>query len=232
MKVILTVFLFLLISFPIQVCQSSSLDQNQIIGSLPYSNQWKYEKADSFLFFITETESIRQTEFNKDVFQAKLNSDRLNLFGLYYLTRIGNFWASETSTKDLSFWLRFTLEFAAPSTQITAQNTDLSSASSSGQFFLGRMGIGPEISWSLSPYFKPFAATEVWGYTYRHSASITAIDFSGQGFMLEPMIGFQSQLFQPLSATAKIGFPQKLNSNSSTLISSSTSLSLGMGVMF
>jgi len=204
--------------------------ENQVVGTLPYSNQWEYEKADSYLFLVYDPQSFSSTNIRHGDYNISLLSSKTAFYGINYFTKLSSLLPPEK--KELAIYLKFSLEFSTPSTGISSDTTALSSASNTGQLFLGRVGAGPTLSWDLSPFLKPFVGAEFWGYAYRHTASINSADFTGSGLMVEPMVGLEAKIIDPVHAMAQLGFNHSLVSSESTLLGNSTAVSLGLGAMF
>lgn len=224
--------LFLLYS---NISYAESQNANQVVGSLPYSNQWEYEKADSYIFLVYDPQSFSSANIKHGDFNVSLSSTKTSLYGLNYYTRLTSLLSSgatELKQKDLALWLRFSLEFSNPGTTLSSDTAPLSSASDTGQLFMARAGAGPMLTWDLNSFIKPFLGVELWGYAYRHSASINSVDFSGQGMMLEPLLGIESRILAPVHAMAQLGFNRALSSSSSSILTNSTSVSFGLGAMF
>ena len=205
--------------------------ENQVVGALPYSNQWEYEKPDSYLFLVYDPQSFSSMTIAHGDYKISFGS-KSSFYGINYFTKLGSLLAP--AKKDLAVWLRTSLEFSTPSTGISpgADAAPLSSASSTGQMFMGRIGAGPMLTWDLNSFLKPFAGAELWGYAYRHTASINSADFTGEGLMLEPMIGIESRIIDPVHAMVQVGYNQSILNSSSSILGNGTSLSFGLGAMF
>jgi len=217
--------LFLLVA---QSSFAENQSENQVVGSLPYSNQWEYEKPDSYLFLVYDPQSLSSATIVHGAYNISTDS-KASLYGVNYFTKLGSL--LPPAQKELALWLRLSLEFSSPSTGISS-DTPLSTASSTGQIFLGRVGAGPMLTWDLTSFLKPFVGTELWGYAYRHTASINSADFTGQGLMIEPMLGVETRIIEPVHAMAQVGYNQSLLHSSSGIIGNGASVSFGLGAMF
>ena len=209
---------------------AESQSTNQVVGALPYSNQWEYEKPDSYLFLVYEPQAFSATNIVHGDYNISLAS-KASLYGINYFTKLNSL--LPPAKKELALWLRLSLEFSTPSTGIAPEaGAPLSSASNSGQIFLGRVGAGPMLTWDLTSFLKPFMGTELWGYAYRHTAAINSADFTGQGLMLEPMLGVETRIIEPVHAMVQVGYNQSLLHSSSAIIGNSAEVSFGLGAMF
>ena len=215
-----------------ETSESEPQSPGNVVGSLPYSNQWEYEKTDSMLFVTYDSQTLVSSQFSKNNFNAKFPSTSVGLYGLNYLIRMSDVMSAQEGHKNLSLWLKSSLGFAAPSSSISSADTPLSSASNTGQLFLGKLGTGPMLSWDLNTFIRPFIAAEFSFYTYRHTAGISTIDFSGQGVLFEPMVGVESKLIDPVHIIAQVGYTRALSRGDSSLLTDGTSVALGLGVMF
>lgn len=216
------------------LASASPAAEKQVVGSLPYSNQWEFEKSDSYIFLVYDPQTFSTTSIRHGDFNVGLGNSKTALYGLNYYTKLTTLASTGQShlEKELAAWLRFSLELANPSTSLDSDTAPISSASNTGQLFMGRVGAGSIITWSLTSFLRPFIGAELWGYAYRHSASINAVDFSGQGFMIEPLVGAETRIIEPIHAVAQVGFNRMLSSSHQSILGSSTSVSLGIGAMF
>ncbi len=194
--------------------------------SQPLTDQWNSDTDPaSYLFMVADTEKFSPNGFQDGNYHITVNNARSSLYGLNYFGRL----TSEDSTraKNIDLWLKTSFEFSSIETTFAPSDPQSNLETVSGQVLTGRLGAGPVLTYDLNSYLKPFIGAEVWAFAYRTS-NPQAVEFIGQGFMLEPMIGINSKIYGSLRGVLQLGYNHVLTSQGE-LFSDGTSLTFGLG---
>jgi len=207
-------------------CQHSYAD-SQVSKIQNYSEDWAQEASpSSYLFFVYDHSALTNTHFDDAHYHVVINSSVSSLFGVNYFARLTS--APDAKANSFNLWLHTSVEAGSLGTSLI-QNDSISNVSAiNGQLLTGRLGAGPMLSYDLNSYIRPFIATEIWGYAYRTS-NADVVDFSGQGFILEPMVGIESKVFSSIHAMLQLGYNHSLTNSLGSLFNNNTSVSFGLG---
>jgi hypothetical protein len=151
-----------------------------VVGTIPYTNQWKFEELDSFLYLTYNQQHMAETTLTVNQYTATFTPDS-NHPTVDYFIRIARFADAETASiaRYFSLWGRYSLGLGVKQGQLASGAFQLSDASSTGYLAHGVMRLGVNLTYEKYKYFWPYLGVQGIFTGYRHTAAIGGAEAQG-----------------------------------------------------
>lgn len=166
-------------------------DSVRVIGNLPYTNQWVYERSSSYLYLNFDSATLASRNINVSHFQTQFPSNRFNLLSLDFHSRLFSL-AEPLGTsffRRFSFWGRYKLGFGLVDGALfdITQGTSMPADRSSLLVLQG--GVGLEFAYDWSDWVQPYIGLNFKPYYYRNTSSMSSAEAEGNNSVYGPSVG-------------------------------------------
>jgi hypothetical protein len=145
-------------------------DSVRVIGNLPYTNQWTFERPSNYLYISYEQLPMASQAVHVSHFETDYSTHNIGIIALDYFSKITPF-ADALGTSPLrrfGLWGRYKIGFGTQSGTVVDDSTN------SIQHYVG---------FNFIPYY------------FRNTSSTTGAESEGQGSLYGPAIGVHLPLF-------------------------------------
>lgn len=166
-------------------------DSVRVIGNLPYSNQWVYERPSNYLYLNFDSSTLASQNINVSHFQTHFNSTRFNLLSLDFQSRLftiadplGN-----SFFRRFSFWGRYKLGFGTIDGILVdlTEGTPLPAEKNSLLVLQGAVALDFAYDWS--DWVQPYIGFNFKPYYYRNTSSMSSAESEGNSSVYGPSVG-------------------------------------------
>jgi hypothetical protein len=166
-------------------------DSVRVIGNLPYSNQWVYERSSSYLYFNLDSATLVSQNINVSHFQTQYSSTRFNLLSLDFHSRLFSLADPLGSSffRRFSFWGRYKLGLGMIDGALMdmTQGTLLPAEKNSLLVLQGALALDFAYDWS--DWIQPYIGFNFKPYYYRNTSSMSSAEKEGNSSIYGPSVG-------------------------------------------
>jgi len=210
-------------------------DSVRIIGNLPYSNQWTFERATNFLYLNYDQETLASQALHASHYESDYSANKISLISLDYFSKLfdlGNP-LGNSFLRRFAFWGRYKMGFGILSGSVVDDSTSsiLPAEKSSLLLLMGQVELNFAYDWSewVQPYFgfsyKP--------YYYRNTSSMSSAELEGNSSVYGPSIGVHLPILFSHRGSLFAELHQDMaNSGTSQLFATQLGADFGVGLVF
>jgi hypothetical protein len=166
-------------------------DSGALVGSLPSSNQWLYDRPSSFIYLGFDNLVLKSPSLQIDHFTSNLGSPHFNFFSLASFMRLFSLAPPENNSifGQFSFWGQFSVGLGSRDGSLydNSMGTALPAESSNVLALFGSVGV--QFVYDYLNFFKPYVGMSTTWYGYRHSSSMSGAVSQGGGDYYGPTLG-------------------------------------------
>jgi hypothetical protein len=209
--------------------------ETQVVGELPYSNQWKFDTRDSYLYLSLSNLNLTSGDIDLTKYNSHFSSNSMRVYSIDYFKQIYRFAKvdSQSKWKDFSIWGRYSIGVSSTNGSLSGKGFTINSSVESSNLMTGILHFGPQITYERISWMQPYIGFELSPYFYRHSASLSAAESQGGGILFGPVLGSHFPLFfdHTLSLVGEVRENMTTNNQDNTFATGLTFLS-GLGLVF
>jgi len=166
-------------------------DSVRVIGNLPYSNQWVYERSSSFLYLNYDSETLASGTINVSHFQTQYSSPRFNLLSLDFFSRILTLADPLGSSflRKFSFWGRYKVGFGIAEGSLVDLTGAINLPAEKSSLLVLEGGVALTLVYDWSEWVQPFIGVNFKPYYFRNTSSMTTAETEGSANLYGPSIG-------------------------------------------
>ena len=209
--------------------------RNQVVGSLPYSNQWVYDQRQSYLYLTFNHGALANSLFLTQHFSSDFGNKNFDYPSIDYFVSMFNFAGAESTSvlRKFSLWTRYGIGFGTRRGELQSPDFTVASSSESAYLTALTFKVGPLISIDLGDWIQPYAGVEFSPFFFRHSSSLDGAESQGAGVLYGPVAGLHFPIF--FSHRASLYTEVRRNivlSDDKNVFGSSTTMGAGLGMVF
>jgi hypothetical protein len=167
-------------------------DSVRVIGNLPYSNQWTFERPSNYLYLSYETLPMATQSIHVSHFETDYTAQNIGIIGLDYFSKITSFAdpLGDSVFRRFGFWGRYKIGFGTQSGKVIDDSTStvLTAEKSSLLIFEGQLEL--DIAYDWLNWFQPYIGYNFKPYYFRNTSSMSSAESEGQGNLYGPSLGF------------------------------------------
>jgi len=168
-------------------------DTVRIIGTLPYSNQWTFERPSNYLYFNYDQQTLSSQAIHVSHFDSKYNSNKMNIFSLDYFSKLFDLAdpLGDSFFRRFALWGRYKVGFGMQSGAVIDDNTSttLPAEKSSLLVLIGQVQLNFAYNWS--EWVQPYIGFDYKPYYFRNTSSMSSAESEGSSAMYGPALGVQ-----------------------------------------
>jgi hypothetical protein len=166
-------------------------DSVRVIGNLPYSNQWVFERASNYLYFNFDSSTLASQNIKVSHFQTQFTSTRFNLLSLDFHSRLFTLADPLGSSffRRFSFWGRYKVGFGMIDGTLvdTTEGTPLPAEKNSLLVLQG--GVALDFAYDWSDWVQPYVGFNFKPYYFRNTSSMSSAESEGNNSVYGPSVG-------------------------------------------
>ncbi|MBI3556868.1 MAG: hypothetical protein HY074_11445 [Deltaproteobacteria bacterium] len=209
--------------------------KNQVVGQLPYSNQWVFDQRQSYLYLSYNHGQMAAPIFHTGSFDSNFNNQNFDYPSLDYFVNLFSFANSESKSffGRLSLWTRYGFGVGMRRGELLSGDFTVENSAESSYLTALVFRLGPQLTFDLADWIQPYAGLEFSPFVFRHSSSLSGAESQGAGTLFGPVAGVHLPLFFSHRASIYGEMRRTLVlSDDKHVFGSSTTFGAGLGMVF
>jgi hypothetical protein len=221
--------------FPALAAGTPSETRNESAFGLPYSNQWVYERAGSFLYLSYQSETLATPtmaigSYRSDFGSAQFSYPAVDFFG-HILSLAPP--ESDSIRRDFSIWGRYSLGFANRTASLNNTQTEIDSNLERSSLLIFSSRVSALLSFDHWTWLKPYFGIEANPYYFRNTATLSGAEKQGENWTYGPVLGAHIPiLFENRGSLMAEWRSSKAPDGSGQILGSGTHFAFGAGLSF
>lgn len=214
---------------------ASTTTPSEVVGSLPYTNQWISEKTASYLYLSYNSSQMSSRNVTVGQYVSDFGSAGYAFPTIDFFTNFVSLAGPESRSlaRDFSFWGRYSLGFADRSGQLSATQTPINGSVENVSLLVFSARVGALLGYERWNWFRPYAGLEIDPYFFRNTSGISGAEQQGENFSYGPVVGAHFPVLLSGHASLLAEFRRTIAaSGSGQLFSSANNYTAGMGLTF
>jgi hypothetical protein len=166
-------------------------DSVRVIGNLPYSNQWVFERPSNYLYLNYDGNTLASNNINVSHFQTQYSSTQINLLSLDFFSRLFTIAdpLGDSFFRRFSFWGRYKVGFGMINGSLvdTTEGDALPAEKNSLLVLQGAVALNFAYDWS--DWVQPYIGFNFKPYYYRNTSSMSSAESEGNSSVYGPSVG-------------------------------------------
>jgi hypothetical protein len=175
----------------------SATSPQEVVGALPYSNQWISEQTNSYLYVTYNSSQMSNSTMTVGQYVADFGSSGYSFPSLDLFTHFTSLAGPESRSplRDFSLWGRYTLGFADRDGSLSSNLTPIDSNVENDSLLIFYARVGLLLGYDHLTWIRPYAGIEVDPYFFRNTSGISGAEQQGGNFNYGPTIGAHFPVF-------------------------------------
>jgi hypothetical protein len=221
--------------FPVYAASPVPEMRNNNAFGLPYSNQWVYERAGSFLYLSRQSETLATSTMTIGAYRSDFGSAQFSYPAVDFFGRILSLASPESDSigRDFSIWGRYSLGFANRSAPLSNTQTGIDSNLERSSLLIFSSRISAVLAYDHWTWFKPYFGFEANPYYFRNTATLSGAEKQGENWTYGPVLGAHIPLLFENRASLLAEFrSSKAPDSSGQIMGNDTHFAFGAGLSF
>jgi hypothetical protein len=213
----------------------STTSPSEVVGSLPYTNQWISEKTNAYLYVTYNSSQMGTNTITVGQYTANFGNAGYSFPGIDFFSHLTALAGPESKSplRDFSLWGRYSLGFANRDAQLSAAVTPIDGSVEKDSLLIFSARIGLLAGYERLNWFRPYAGIEVDPYFFRNTSGISGAEEQGGNFNFGPVIGAHFPVFFSGKGSILAEYRRVIPlTGSGQIYSSSNNYTAGMGLTF
>ncbi len=206
----------------------------RVIGNLPYSNQWTFERPSNYLYLSFEQVTMASPSIKVSHFE-NIYSANLGVLSVDYFSRLFGL-ADPTSNsffKRFGFWGRYRVGVGVAQGSLADEDTNTVLPTEKSSLFVLEGALQANFSYDWSEWVQPYIGFGFKPYYYRNGSSMGGAESEGESFSYGPAIGVHLPvLFSHRGSIFGEVHNDIAPSGSNQIFGSYAGVDFGLGVVF
>ena len=214
---------------------ASSASPTEVVGSLPYSNQWISERIDSIIYVTYNSARLGSRTMTVGQYVSDFGGAGLAFPALDFFSHLVSFAGPESRSpaRDFSLWGRLSFGLAARNGRLSATESPIDSTVESNSLMIFTARVGALLGYDHLNWVKPYAGMEIDPYYFRDTADISAAEQQGEQFCYGPVIGAHFPVLFSGRASLLAEYHRSMPaSGTGQIFGTSNNYTAGMGLTF
>jgi hypothetical protein len=172
-------------------------DSVRVIGNLPYTNQWTFERPSNYLYISYEQLPMASQAVHVSHFETDYSTHNIGIIALDYFSKITPF-ADALGTSPLrrfGLWGRYKIGFGTQSGTVVDDSTNSILIGEKSSLIILEGELELQVAYDWLDWIQPYVGFNFIPYYFRNTSSTTGAESEGQGSLYGPAIGVHLPLF-------------------------------------
>jgi len=210
-------------------------DSVRVIGTLPYSNQWTFERPSNYLYINLEQATLASQAIVSSTYESDYSSNKINLISLDYFSKLFDLAnpLGDSFFRRFAFWGRYRVGFGLLSGTVMDDSTStvLPAEKSSLLVLMGQVELNFAYNWS--EWVQPYIGFSYKPYYFRNTSSTSSAELEGNNSLYGPSLGVHLPIFFSHKGSILMEVHQDMApSSSNQIFATRLGADFGVGLVF